>query len=44
MFPFAGTPLKWDESVTCLEYVRKHGLQQFLNIMAQVSDLSLIHI
>eukprot|EP00750_Incisomonas_marina_P016611 INCI19219.2.p1 GENE.INCI19219.2~~INCI19219.2.p1 ORF type:complete len:693 (+),score=109.86 INCI19219.2:212-2290(+) len=40
MFPFAGTPLKWPDSLEFLEYIRKHGIEQFLNIMKQVADRS----
>jgi hypothetical protein len=40
MFPFAGTPLSFTESVSFLDYVRKHGIQQFLNILKQVADRS----
>ena len=30
-FLFLGSPLKWPDSLEFLEYVRKHGIVQFLN-------------
>ena len=35
-----GRPLEWEESIEHLEYVRKHGIHQFVNTWNRVKSLS----
>ena len=33
-----GTPLAWKDSLQYLEYVRKHGVKQFISTYLKVKD------
>eukprot|EP01029_Cantina_marsupialis_P031641 TRINITY_DN916_c0_g2_i1.p1 TRINITY_DN916_c0_g2~~TRINITY_DN916_c0_g2_i1.p1 ORF type:complete len:736 (+),score=258.37 TRINITY_DN916_c0_g2_i1:37-2244(+) len=33
-----GTPLHWKESIQFMEYIREHGVQQFINLYNKVKD------
>lgn len=35
---FAGKPLSWDDSKAYHEYVREHGITQFLNLWDKFKD------
>jgi glutamate--cysteine ligase catalytic subunit len=38
LLEFAGAPLDWDQTKTLSEYVREHGVKQFINIYNQFKD------
>jgi glutamate--cysteine ligase catalytic subunit len=33
-----GKPMKWQDALPYLQYVREHGVQQFLNIYDKLKD------
>lgn len=35
----AGTPLKWEDALEWLDFVRKHGIEQFLHTYDRVKDI-----
>ena len=34
----AGTPLTWEETKKYTDHVRKHGIQQFINLYYKLKD------
>ena len=35
----AGTPLKWEDALEWLDFVRQHGIEQFLHKYDRVKDI-----
>lgn len=33
-----GSPLSWEETKKLRDHVRKHGIQQFINLFARLKD------
>ena len=38
-----GKPLQWEESIEHLEYVREHGVKQFVNTWKRVKDVQVMN-
>lgn len=34
-----GSPLSWEETQSYAEHVRKHGIQQFINLYHKLKDI-----